>query len=89
MGLTGFLARCKLIAILRGVKPEEVEAIAAALESQGIAIVEVPLNSPRPLDSIARLARRFGDRLLIGAGSRRRLPERRDTGHHTTVLARP
>ena len=69
MELTGWLARCPLIAILRGVRPEEVEAAAAALEAAGIAIVEVPLNSPRPLESIARLARGFGDRLLIGAGT--------------------
>jgi 2-dehydro-3-deoxyphosphogalactonate aldolase len=51
------------------VKPDEVEAIAAALEAVGIPIVEVPLNSPQPLDSIARLARSFGDRLLVGAGT--------------------
>ena len=69
MELTPWLARCPLIAILRGVRPEEVEAIAAALEAAGIAIVEVPLNSPAPLESIARLARGFGDRLLIGAGT--------------------
>ena len=69
MGLSEWLARCPLIAILRGVQPQEVEAIAAALEANGIAIVEVPLNSPQPLDSIARLARGFGARLLIGAGT--------------------
>ena len=69
MELTGWLARCPLIAILRGVRPEEVEAVAAALEAAGIAIVEVPLNSPAPLESIARLARGFGDRLLVGAGT--------------------
>ncbi|MGE0418443.1 MAG: 2-dehydro-3-deoxy-6-phosphogalactonate aldolase, partial [Acetobacteraceae bacterium] len=69
MDLTGWLARCPLVAILRGVRPDEVEAIAAVLETAGIAIVEVPLNSPDPIDSIGRLARRFGDRLLIGAGT--------------------
>jgi len=68
-GLTDWLARCPLVAILRGVKPDEVEAIAAALADSGIAIVEVPLNSPDALDSIARLARGFGDRLLVGAGT--------------------
>ena len=67
--LNAWLGRCGLIAILRGVKPDEVEAIAAALEAAGIAIVEVPLNSPLPLESIARLARGFGARLLIGAGT--------------------
>jgi 2-dehydro-3-deoxyphosphogalactonate aldolase len=69
MDLTGWLARCPLIAILRGVKPDEVLAIVEALENAGIAIVEVPLNSPQPLASVARLARMFGDRLLIGAGT--------------------
>ena len=69
MELSGWLTRCPLIAILRGVRPTEVEAVAAALEAAGIAIVEVPLNSPTPLESIARLARGFGARLLIGAGT--------------------
>lgn len=69
MGVTEWLARCPLVAILRGVKPDEVVAIGEALERQGIAIVEVPLNSPRPIESIALLAAAFGDRLLIGAGT--------------------
>jgi 2-dehydro-3-deoxyphosphogalactonate aldolase len=67
--LAAWLARSPLLAILRGVQPEEVEAIAAALAGEGIAIVEVPLNSPRPMESIARLAAAFGERLLIGAGT--------------------
>jgi len=67
--LTPWLRRCPLIAILRGVRPEEVEAIASALEGEGVAIVEVPLNSPQPMESIALLARGFGERLLIGAGT--------------------
>jgi len=54
--LKSWLARCPLIAILRGVRADEVAAIAAALEAAGIAIVEVPLNSPDPLASIATLA---------------------------------
>ena len=69
MELTPWLQRCPLVAILCGVKPEEVAAIGKALEQKGIAIVEVPLNSPRPMESIALLARAFGDRLLIGAGT--------------------
>lgn len=69
MELTGWLRQCPLIAILRGVKPDEVLAVADALERQGIGIVEVPLNSPQPMESIARLARACGDRLLIGAGT--------------------
>lgn len=69
MDLKPFLERCHLIAILRGVTPVEAEPIAAALEENGFSIVEVPLNSPNPMESIARLARGFGGRLLIGAGT--------------------
>ncbi|MDE2332903.1 MAG: 2-dehydro-3-deoxy-6-phosphogalactonate aldolase [Rhodospirillales bacterium] len=69
------LGRCPLVAILRGVRPEEAEEIATTLEAAGIVIVEVPLNSPDPLDSIARLARRFAGRLLVGAGTVRRPEE--------------
>jgi 2-dehydro-3-deoxyphosphogalactonate aldolase len=67
--LRAWLERCPLIAILRGVKPNEAVAIGAALAREGIAIVEVPLNSPQPMESIALLARAFGKRLLIGAGT--------------------
>lgn len=69
MALADWLRRCGLIAILRGVRPDEVLDIAAALEAEGIAIVEVPLNSPSPIESIRRLADACGDRLLIGAGT--------------------
>lgn len=62
-------AECPLIAILRGVRPDEVEAIGGALVDAGFRIIEVPLNSPRPFDSIARLARRFGDSAHIGGGT--------------------
>ncbi len=64
-----WLARSPLIAILRGIRPDEAEAVCAALEESGVLIAEIPLNSPAPLDSIARLARGFGDRMLIGAGT--------------------
>ena len=63
------LGRCPLVAILRGVKPEEVVAIGEALVEAGIAIIEVPLNSPDPLASIEALAKRFGDQALVGAGT--------------------
>jgi len=62
-------AACPLVAIIRGVTPDEVEAIGAALFDAGLRIIEVPLNSPDALASIERLARRFGDRALIGAGT--------------------
>lgn len=61
--------RCPLIAILRGVRPDEVEDIADALLDAGFTLIEVPLNSPDPLDSIARLAHRCGDRAIVGAGT--------------------
>ncbi len=58
-----------LVAILRGIRPEEVLDVAAALHEAGIGAIEVPLNSPAPLESISRLAARFGDRCLCGAGT--------------------
>ena len=58
-----------IVAILRGVRPEEVEAIGDALVEAGIGIVEVPLNSPSPFDSIARLASRLAGRAVVGAGT--------------------
>jgi len=67
--LADAMARCPLVAILRGVRPDEVEGIADALVEAGFAMIEVPLNSPDPLASIARLARRFGDDVLVGAGT--------------------
>jgi len=69
LNLTEWLGRCPLIAILRGVRPDEVVAIGEALEAAGIAIVEVPLNSPEPIESIRRLVQRFGTKMLIGAGT--------------------
>lgn len=58
-----------IIAILRGLRPEQAEAVAGALIAAGIDRIEVPLNSPEPLDSIARISRRFGAQALIGAGT--------------------
>jgi 2-dehydro-3-deoxyphosphogalactonate aldolase len=67
--LRSWLRRCPIVAILRGIKPEEAESICTTLEEAGIVIVEVPLNSPNALASIATLSRLFGDRMLIGAGT--------------------
>jgi 2-dehydro-3-deoxyphosphogalactonate aldolase len=63
------LAPTPLIAILRGVRPDEAEAIAAVIVDAGFGAIEVPLNSPEPLASIARIALGFGDRILVGAGT--------------------
>ncbi len=63
------LQHLPLVAILRGVKPEEVEAIADAVYAEGFRVIEVPLNSPNALDSIARLARRIPADAVVGAGT--------------------
>ena len=63
------LAPTPLVAILRGVRPDEAEAIAGAIVEAGFGAIEVPLNSPEPLASIARIALRFGERVLVGAGT--------------------
>lgn len=62
------LQQLPLVAILRGLAPEEADAIGDALMQPGFRMLEVPLNSPRPLDSIARLRRRFPE-ALVGAGT--------------------
>lgn len=64
-----YLDECPLVAIVRGVTPDEAEAIADAIFEAGIRIIEVPLNSPEPLKSIELLAKRFGERMLVGAGT--------------------
>ncbi len=62
-------AECPLVAILRGVEPEEIVAIGEALHAAGIRAMEIPLNSPRPLDSIARAAGLLAGRMAVGAGT--------------------
>ncbi len=58
-----------LVAILRGLKPAEALDIGAALVDAGFGIIEVPLNSPEPLESIELLAKEFGDTCIVGAGT--------------------
>lgn len=58
-----------LVAILRGIQPHEAEAIGAVLYEAGFRLIEVPLNSPQPLDSIARLARTLPADAMLGAGT--------------------
>jgi 2-dehydro-3-deoxyphosphogalactonate aldolase len=58
-----------LVAILRGIRPDEAEATLEALIASGIGLIEVPLNSPEPLASIAIMAERAGGRARVGAGT--------------------
>ena len=58
-----------IIAILRGVQPAEAVAIAGVILAAGIDKIEVPLNSPSPLESISAIVKAYGDRALIGAGT--------------------
>jgi 2-dehydro-3-deoxyphosphogalactonate aldolase len=69
MDLRAALSYCPIVAILRGVKPDEIEGVGDALIEAGITVIEVPLNSPQPFESIARLAARHGHHALVGAGT--------------------
>ncbi|HSV17101.1 MAG TPA: 2-dehydro-3-deoxy-6-phosphogalactonate aldolase [Casimicrobiaceae bacterium] len=64
-----YLSPVPFCAVLRGITPEEVPAVADALVAEGFRILEVPLNSPRPFDSIRLLAQRCGPQALVGAGT--------------------
>ncbi len=63
------LAAMPVIAILRGVRPEEIDGVAEAIVAAGITLIEVPLNSPDPFTSIERMAKRVAGRALVGAGT--------------------
>ena len=67
--LSDYLAPLPLIAVLRGITPEEIPAVADALVAEGFRLLEVPLNSPRPFESIRLLAQRCGAEVLVGAGT--------------------
>ena len=64
-----FAGHRPLVAILRGIRPDEAEAVFEALIAAGIGLVEVPLNSPEPFESIRRIAARADTRALVGAGT--------------------
>lgn len=67
--LRRYMDECPLVAIIRGVTPDEAEAIGDAIYEGGIRIIEVPLNSPEPLKSIERIAAKLDERVLVGAGT--------------------
>ena len=69
MQLNQALDACGIIAILRGVTPDEAISVGDALYTAGIRIVEVPLNSPDPFNSISKLAKSFAGRMVVGAGT--------------------
>jgi 2-dehydro-3-deoxyphosphogalactonate aldolase len=67
--LAACLESLPFIAVLRGITPAEIADVAAALVAEGFRILEVPLNSPQPFDSIRALAQAHGDTCLVGAGT--------------------
>lgn len=69
MTLDEALRRMPVLAVLRGMPPEEAEAVGEALTAAEIPVMEVPLNSPDPFRSIRIQAERFGDRAIVGAGT--------------------
>ena len=69
MKLNEALEACGIIAILRGVTPDEVIDVSQTLYDAGIRIVEVPLNSPEPFRSIEMLAKTFAGKMVVGAGT--------------------
>ena len=68
----------KIIAILRGIRPDEALAICSVLIQEEIKTIEIPLNSPRPLESIASIAEEFGNMATVGAGTVLNVQEVRD-----------
>ncbi|WP_319567303.1 2-dehydro-3-deoxy-6-phosphogalactonate aldolase [Cohaesibacter marisflavi] len=69
MNFEQFVGQCPLVAILRGLAPEEALGMGQTLVDAGFSIIEVPLNSPRPFESISILQESLGRRALIGAGT--------------------
>ena len=69
MVLDDALDACGIVAILRGVTPDEVVEVSTALYGAGVRVVEVPLNSPQPFVSIEKIAKAFAGRMVVGAGT--------------------
>ncbi len=69
MTLDDALAEAPIVAIIRGVQPDEAVAVGEALVAAGVRVIETPLNSPDPFTSIRRLAEALGDRAVVGAGT--------------------
>ena len=69
MNLEDALEVCGIVAILRGVTPDEVVAVSQTLYDAGIRVVEVPLNSPEPFISIEKLSKTFAEKMIVGAGT--------------------
>lgn len=67
--LESWFEKIPVVAIIRGVQPEEVEEIGTAILEAGIGIIEIPLNSPRPFESIEKLSKALGDRCVTGCGT--------------------
>lgn len=89
MKLADYLSPLPLVAVLRGITPGEIPAVAEALHAEGFRILEVPLNSPQPFESIRRLAQGHGDRCLVGAGTVLDVADVarvRDAGGHLIVM---
>jgi 2-dehydro-3-deoxyphosphogalactonate aldolase len=63
------LEQSGIVAIIRGVTPDEILPVAEALYTAGVRVVEVPLNSPEPFDSIAKLAEAYDGRMFVGGGT--------------------
>jgi 2-dehydro-3-deoxyphosphogalactonate aldolase len=63
------LTAMPVVAILRGITPDDIHGVVDALIESGITLIEVPLNSPDPFESIARMAKRYAGTALIGAGT--------------------
>jgi 2-dehydro-3-deoxyphosphogalactonate aldolase len=69
MNWASMIEAMPLVAILRGLTPPEAVPVAAALKDGGVVCLEVPLNSPEPLDSIAAIRAAYDGALLVGAGT--------------------